>query len=216
LVVHRSARRDVLADLLWPDLPDPRHNLRVTLDYLRGAIEPRRAAFGPSGYIHADRQRIAFGTEVRCDLWDLHEHLKRAEGAEFAGDLPAALGFYDLAVPLFTAPPFEEIGHLDWARTEQTRWCRRFNAAAARSAELHLAGGAFHHAIYAAERASVADPYDEQAYCIMARAHLAGGNHQRARAALQECVTALNDLCVPPSPSTAALLAEIGTPLLPR
>ncbi|NNF56320.1 MAG: hypothetical protein HKN03_17980, partial [Acidimicrobiales bacterium] len=42
LVVHRSARRDVLADLLWPDLPDPRHNLRVTLDYLRGAIEPRR------------------------------------------------------------------------------------------------------------------------------------------------------------------------------
>lgn len=212
LVVHREVRRDVLADLLWPDLPDPRHNLRVTLDYLRGAIEVHHAHGQPAGYVHADRRTITFDSNVQCDLWDLEAHLTRADEAEFAGDLTSALRFYDLALPLWTAAPFEEIGHLDWARNEQTRWCRRFGSAATRCAELHLTAGAFHHAIYAGERASRADPYDEQPYCITARAHLAGGNRQRARAALHDCLAALKDLGVPPSPSTAALHAEIGMP----
>ncbi|MGV8896178.1 MAG: AfsR/SARP family transcriptional regulator [Rhodoglobus sp.] len=216
LIVYRGARREVLADLLWPDHPDPRHNLRVTLDYLRGAIEsPQRTSESPV-YIRADRRTIAFDSNVHCDLWELDEHLNRAAEAEFAGDLTEALRRYDLALPLWEGPPFEEIAHLDWARDHQARWCRRFGIAATRCAEMHLAASAFHMAIYAAERASGVDPYDEQAYCITARIHLACGARQRARAALQECVSALNDLGVQPSPPTVALLAEVGPPLTVR
>ena len=212
LVVYRSARREVIADLLWPDLPDPRHNLRVTLDYLRGAIAPQSPRKSPA-YIRADRRTIAFDANVQSDLWEIEEHLTRAAAAERSGDLSSALGSYDLALPLWAGPPFDEIAHLDWARDQQARWCRRFGTAATRCAELHLAASAFQRAIYAAEQASGVDKYDELAYCIAARAHVAVGNRQRARIALQECVSALNDLGVRPSPPTIALLAEVGAPL---
>ncbi|MEO6571529.1 MAG: bacterial transcriptional activator domain-containing protein, partial [Ilumatobacteraceae bacterium] len=211
LVAHRRVRREVVADALWPDLPDPRHNLRVTLSYLHRAMAAGSAPGTANPYVRADRQLISLvESRVRCDLWDLDAHLSRAGEAERSGDPAAALRAYDLALPLWVGPPFEGIAHVDWVRDEQTTWRQRYGVAANRCGELHLAAGATGEAICAADHAIRANPDDERAFGIAARAHLAAGDKAAARRVLDACVTMLGDLGVRPSEPTGALLAELG------
>jgi hypothetical protein len=40
LVAHRRARREAVANELWPDLADPAHNVRVTLNYFSNYCNP--------------------------------------------------------------------------------------------------------------------------------------------------------------------------------
>ena len=70
----------------------------------------------------------------------------------------------------------------------------------------------------AAEYAITADPTTEPAHALLVRAHLAAGDHQQARRALDACVSALADLDVRPSAATLDLFAaaEDGAPLTVR
>lgn len=217
LVVHRRVRREAVADALWPDIADPRHNLRVTLSYLRGAIEQERTPHGDAAYLHADQSTISFVmSRVRCDLWELDDHLGRAECAEREGRPADALDSYDRALDVWAGPPFDDIVDSDWARDEQTRWRRRFGAAAVRCGELHLAAGTIDGAKRAAEQAIATDPVDETAYQLLARAHLAAGDARCARRTLDECIAALHELGVAPTAHTTTLLDSAATGTLER
>lgn len=210
LVAQRRVRREVLAELLWPDVLTGRHNLRVTLNYLRRALGPVPGRGGETAYLRADQETVrVVEAHVCCDLWELAGHLDRADRAERDGDPAVAIDCYEAALPLWTGPPFADVADADWARDEQTRWRHRFGAAAIRCGELHLANGSVDAARRAAERALAADPLDERGYHLLARAHLAAGDPAGARRALVACSDALGDLGLTLDPASAQMLVDL-------
>ena len=78
LVMHRgeARRRDALAGLLWPEIPnaDALRNLRVTLSRLRDAIRDRDA---DTSYLDITRRTIQFLDGARCstDIWTMQRAL---------------------------------------------------------------------------------------------------------------------------------------------
>jgi DNA-binding SARP family transcriptional activator len=211
LVAHRRARRDVVADALWPDLLDARHNLRVTLNYLQHVLEPDRARQEASSHLVTDADSLALqpGPRLQCDLWELERMLDIADRAERDGQPAPALDAYRAAMPLWRGAPYEDIV-ADWARDEQVRWLRRYLAAAVRAGDLLLAAGDHAGAAEAAGYALRADPTDERSYQLLARAHLAADDPHRARSALDQCRQALDALGVQPSPATVELMRSSG------
>ena len=132
LVARRRARRDVMADVLWPDAGDARHNLRVTLNYLRGMLEPEHARNAPSYFLRADHDTVALHprAQLHCDVWELAAHLDRADAAERSGDPRGALDAYLAALPMWRGEPYDDIADAEWVRDEQTRWRNRYGRAA--------------------------------------------------------------------------------------
>jgi DNA-binding SARP family transcriptional activator len=213
LVTQRSARRELVADTLWPEHHDPRHNLRVTLGYLHDVLEPdRRPGERPAGPLTADQRTIALvaGDRLRCDLWDLAAHLDAAAAAERAGDPQVALDAYDEAIALWHGEPFADLADVGWVAEIQTSVRARFVTAALRAGELHLAGGQLHDASTAAGAALAADRFDERAHRLVIRTHLAHDDRLGARRAVDAALATLDELGVPPSDETLALARLVG------
>lgn len=211
LVAHRRVRRDVVADALWPDLLDARHNLRVTLNYLQHVLEPDRPKHEPSSHLTTTTDTLIFqpGPRLQCDLWELERLLDLADKAEREGHPEAALAAYHSALPLWRGAPYDDVVS-DWARDERSRWLRRYLAAAVRTGDLLLASGDTTGAIEAAGHALRADSSDERSYQLLARAHLADDDPHRSRSALEQCLVALDVLGVRPSTSTLGLMRSSG------
>ncbi len=211
LVARRRVRREVAADALWPELADPRHNLRVTLNYLQGILEPNRPRTEPSYFLRTrgDTLTLVSSDRLRCDVWDLAAHLDAADAAERSGDPAAALAAYQAALPLWRGDPYDDIGDVEWARDEQRQWTNRYVVAALRAGELLFAKRAAHEASRAAEHALTADSAHEPAYQLLARALLALHDTRGARRALDACLSALAGLGVTPSSATLELLAAL-------
>lgn len=207
LAVGRLQRREEIAELMWPDTADPRHNLRVTVGYLQRAMGDHAALV-----VDQDRIRLLPSPWLRCDLRELEELLDAADAAERAGDPGRALDRYGVLLPMWRGDPFADLGDVDWIRDEQTRRRGRYVAAAVRAGELHLAAGAFRAALEAARRAIDADRFDERAHRLAIAALLADGDQGTARLAAERCVAALAELAVSPSPETLTLIdAIVGT-----
>ena len=205
LAVDPVQRRDAVADAMWPDHPDPRHNLRVTLSYLRRALG---IDDGPSdGGLRADAStiRLAPGAALRCDLWQFDAHLRAAAAFERAGDPVNALDAYTAAMALWRGTPFVDL-HVERLALAARRLCGDFVRAALRAGELWLAAGDVDAAMHAGRAALAADPLDESAHRLVIRAHVASGDRGRARAALEDCVAALAEIHVVPDPATLALV----------
>lgn len=212
LVAHRTARREVVADALWPDHPDPRHNLRVTLGYLHDVLDPGRRPGQPSPHLEADQRTIALvaSDRFRCDLWDLEAHLAAGAAAERSGDPVGALAAYDAALPLWRGDPFDDVAAATWAADQQGHLRARFTAAALRTGELHLAGGSPRAAAGAASAMLAADRYDERAHQLVVRAHLAEGDRRGAQRALDAALAVVAELGVRPDDETLALARTIA------
>jgi LuxR family transcriptional regulator, maltose regulon positive regulatory protein len=211
LVIHGRTRRDSVANELWPEHPSPRHNLRVTLNYLQEGLDPSRRSSPEDTVLRTDKHTLALvgGPDVQCDIWSLARDLDAAETAEAAGQPGRALEAYDRALRYWNARPFEDVADIDWIRDEQTRWCRRIVVAAVRAGHLHMAVGAHDRACDAARRALIADETDEPAYQLLASAHLALGHVAVARDVLHECLLVLGDMDVEPSDRTRDLLDAV-------
>lgn len=212
LVAFRRVRREAVAAELWPDASDPGHNLRVTLNYLKQAMEPppggtHRPLVRTSGdWVFIDDQRG--GPSI--DLWELDEHLDRAEVAERAVDLATALEHYRQLLMLWGGEPLSDVAFAAWAEPVRSLVRTRYVAAALRAGELWLSAGELSDARRAAERALTADLYCEPAHRLLVRSHLAAGNPSAAREACAACVAALADLGAEPDASTAALAATVA------
>lgn len=214
LVAHRRVRREVIATEMWPDAKDPGHNLRVTLNYLRQAIA-FRSDDGLRSLVRSTGDWLSIDDQPGgpwIDLWQLDEHLDRAEAAERAVDVAAALRHYQQLMPLWVGEPFTDVAYVSWAEPVRSRVRGRYVAAALRAGELWLSAGDLTQARRAAERALIADGYCEPAHRLLARAHLAAGHPSAAREALAACVAALADLGVEPDATTAALAATLSAP----
>jgi LuxR family maltose regulon positive regulatory protein len=210
LVAHPRCRRDVAADALWPELPDPRHNLRVTLNYLQGVLQPERLRSDPPFFLQTHGEWLALVRDelLEVDAWALDAHLDDADAAERSRDPAAALDAYRAVLPWWRGDPFADVAGADWSLSLQQRWRTRYVTAAVRGGELALAKGAPGESRRAAERALIADPHSEAGYQLLARSYLALEDPAGARAALDACMRALDDLDALPDPTTRRLVAD--------
>lgn len=205
LALGRAQRRDEIAELLWPDTADPRHNLRVTLGYLQRVLRDHGAEL----CVMADQHSIRLlpNPRLSCDLWSFDRLLDAAGRAEREGDPQRALDRYGEALPLWQGEPFGDLADVDWLRDERTRLRRRYGEMALRAGHLHQVAGAPNLAAAAASHALLADPYDEAAHALLVRAHIADGDAHRARTAAERCLAALDELGVAPSAALAPVIA---------
>lgn len=224
LVAEPRSRRDAVAEALWPELADPRHNLRVTLNYLQRVLQPERLRTDPPYFLQAHGDWLVLQRDnerLRIDAWELDRLLAVAATAERDLDPIAASAAYRACLPLWRGDPFVDVVDRAWAQWEQSHRRNRFTEAARRGGELALAKDAHDEALHAAERALAADPTSESAYQLLTRAYLAADDPAGARHALADCQRALAELDVRPDATTQRLMATVAgwrssEPLLQR
>jgi DNA-binding SARP family transcriptional activator len=210
LIARKTARREAVAADLWPQSRDGAHNLRVTLNYLQRVLQPERTTREPPYFLRSDGPwlKLADDDRLRVDVWVLDQLLDEADAAERSNEPGAALAALRSALPIWRGEPYADVPYADWVQLERARLRARYTAAALRTGELLLAGGAPTDARDAARYAVHADPTCEPAYRILIGAAVALGDDPSARHALQQCRSALAAINAEPSRATTGLIAD--------
>ena len=217
LTLRDSVTRDELMDLLWPDLrpDDAAGNLRVTLSYLRRALEPDRPRGTPSYHLRVDGDTIGLtrSDHLRVDLADLREHLAGipARPAD-AGDRDTGLA---AAVELWRGEPLADLARLPAFAPEVAEVGMLLADAALLLGERRLAEGDTSQALRLAERVLAADPVAERSLRLLLAARLHRAEPVAVAAAMRRIEAALADLGVAPEPATAMLLRRARLTLAP-
>ena len=186
LVLHPETSRDRAATALWPNLDRDRSakNLRTTLNYLHGVLEPTRSSGDAPWFVRTVGQRLTLHPTTTVDLWCFHDRLDRADEADRAGHPRDALPLLLEAIAEWRGDPAADLDH-EWLELERIHARSRYVRASCRAAELLVAIGQPDRAITAARPALDADPYHERSYRALADAYRAIGDHTSARAILE-------------------------------
>ena len=216
LVDHRALRRSEAADLLWPELDAEAasSNLRTTLSYLLGILEPHRRQ-GEAPYLLAQDAgilRLTDDEHIVVDAWELEERLEAAATAENSGLVSVALERLLDALAFWHGPYLDDVATEEWAQPARRRMHEQVATAAIRASELLVAGDRPQEAARPARIALEADPWSEAAYRTLIAAHLASADRGAATKAIAECESMLTELGVEPDASTRALLAHVDSP----
>lgn len=185
LVLHPDTSRDRAATALWPDLDAARSakNLRTTLNYLHGVVEPSRGSGDAPWFVRSAGQRLTLHSSADVDLWRFRSLLDRAERADRDGHPLDALPLLLEAVEDWNGGLAPDLDH-EWLELERIHVRSRYVRAACRAAELLVAMGQPDRAIAAARPALDTDPYHERAYRALAEAYRSLDDHTSARAIL--------------------------------
>jgi predicted ATPase/DNA-binding SARP family transcriptional activator len=199
----RAISREVLIELLWPEVAPARGRgrLRQALTFVRKELEPSE----PPAIIADNAQVELSSAVVRTDVAELEATLARAasaQGDERDRGLRTAVGLYKGEL----LP-----GRLDdWIIPERGRLRARFLAAAHEVALSLLRSGDARGAIEVGLRAVAEDPLAEEARRDVMRAYARAGERAKAIAAYRSLEEALRrELGAPPSPATRELAREI-------
>ncbi len=199
LAVERQARRDDLAERMWPglDVGNARRNLRRELARLRDA--------GLREALVADDVRIALSAAVRVDI-DAFRH------ALAEGDARAALALWrgPLAQDIVSAG---EPWFSDWVEAHRSRLAAVRREALERAAADAEAAGDRHAALEALQAAIADDPLQERLHREVMRLFSELGEREQALAQYQQCRQVLEDeLGLAPLAETEALARSLRSP----
>ena len=185
LVMRPNTTREQLAGALWPDVAMERaaKNLRTTLSYLHGVLEPRRPPGDATWFVRIDGSSVALSPTLDVDLWRFRELLDAADEAERAGRPNAALPLMLEALDLWGGDLAEDLD-LEFLELERIHLRSRFVRASCRAAELLVASRRPNEAIAVARPALDVDRWNERSYLALADAYVAIGDHTSARAVL--------------------------------
>ena len=214
LLTGHKHRRDVLANLLWPDLDQARARAG-----LRRVLRTLRAAIG-SAPVVADHETV--GLRVRDSLWadvtDFQQRLANVRVYGAAGGVdPTGQLLLEEAVALYRAdllagfnlrdaPDFE-----NWLCIEREALRRAVTSALEMLVRLHTARGSYAQALDFAQRWLALDPAEERAHQALIELYLRSGNLPAARRQYEVCASVLAaEIGVPPSPETQLLLAAVA------
>ncbi len=200
-------RRDKLAGLLWPDLPESsaRGNLRHTLWRLRKALGPS----APTGrdYVLADEYSLTL--DPQADLWVDTRVL------ELLPLGPPSLAALTHSVEVYRGellPGCDE----DWVTFERERLQAVFETRMAHLLDALVQTQRWDDVLAWGERWIALGHIPEAAYRALILAHAARGDMAGAAAAYQRCLKALREhLGVDPSPATRAAYDSALRPSLP-
>lgn len=223
----RPHRRDALAGLLWPDLPneDARRNLRKTLFHLKKTLE----GAWPDGLefeqlIQAARDSIQLDPRlVDLDARNFHAALEavQAHRHHSLAACPACMAHLEECVRLYAgeflagfylsdAPGFD-----DWVHQQRESASRKADAALAALTEACLNRGEPQAAQEYAARQLALNPLQEAAHRAMMRALAAQGKRAEALAHYETCRRILDEeLGEAPDAQTEALRRQIAAETL--
>ncbi len=212
-VAGKRHSRDVIADLLWPDL-DREHGrsaLRSTLHALITAI--------PIKWIEADRTTLMLNREV---IWvDVHAFTSLLSGYQSHGHSPdvvcdQCLPLYSQAIELYRADFMvgfslsDSVGYDDWQISER-EGLRREYADIHRRLSIYYADLQQHNqAIKHAQQWLSMDTFHEPAHRQLMRLYAANGQRAEALRQYQQAVEVLDaELATPPEDETTHLYETI-------
>ena len=183
MVLHPHSGRDQAATALWPDLDAARatKNLRTTLNYLHGVLEPGRSPGAATWFVRADGQRLTLHPSLEIDLIAFNGRVDAATSAEQGGHPTAALPLLLDAIALWNGELAIDLDY-EWIDLERIHVRSRFVRAACRAAELLTAVGRPAEAVAPARVALDADSYHAGSYRALAAAYRAIGDTTSARA----------------------------------
>jgi DNA-binding SARP family transcriptional activator len=214
LVGHRRTQRTAILAALWPNT-DPHaaaNNLAVTLNYLLRVLEPWRRAGQPPYLIRLDGQTVELvtGPYLHIDVDQFDRHLASAAHAEAEGSASAALDHDLAASELYRGELFADVEDADWLDLDREHYRTRFVTISIRAAQLLLGQDNIEQAQRLAQRVLTADPWNEDAYTVLATAALTRGDRSTARSILTRCLTVLDDFGADPSPTTQQVARRCG------
>lgn len=182
LVLHPQTSREQAAAALWPELDHRKSskNLRTTLNYLHGVLEPGRETGRAPWFVRSDGPRLELHGSLDVDVRRFGELLDRAEAAERAGHPRVALPLLTDAIELWRGDLAIDLDY-EWLDLDRIHLRSRFVRAACRTAELNTAMGQGDRAIDPARAALEADPYHRASYRALAAAYRSVGDHTSAR-----------------------------------
>lgn len=212
LAAHPTAAREQVAARLWPDLDRPaaKRNLRVTLSYLRRALDPGGSAPDRSPLLDEGAGLLGFAPgAVRIDLTDLAATGEELRLAVARGD---DAGVVAAARALVRFPRGELLGGAvpEWAAPfDQARRDAEVEAASAATPRLlALAQDGLAEAV--AERGLAIDPWAERLHQAVVRARIGRDDLDGARRAMARSLRAVQDLGADPEPATVELARRLG------
>lgn len=183
LVLNPDTSRSRAAAALWPDLdPDKAgKNLRTTLNYVHGVLEPQRSSGEAAWFVRSDGQQITLHASLDVDLWRFRDLLDRADEAERRGHPTEALPLLVEACRSWRGDLAADLDH-EWLELERIHLRGRFVRAACRAAELLVATGRPAEAVEIVRSAVEVDPWNDRGYAALAAGYRALGDLTSARA----------------------------------
>ncbi|MCE9658546.1 MAG: AAA family ATPase [Burkholderiales bacterium] len=196
LAVERKARRDELAERMWPglDVASARRNLRRELARLRDA--------GLREAIAADDERIVLADTVRIDV---DAFLRGVADGDARAALALWRGPFAQDIVSATEPWFS-----DWAEAQRSRLVAARRQALERVAAAAEAAGDRHAALESLQAALADDPLQERLHREAMRLLAALGEREQALAQYERCCQVLEDeLGIAPLAETEALARSL-------
>lgn len=216
LVLAPAAARDLVADRLWPELTSAAaaRNLRVTLSYLRTALDPQRAA--PDDPLVVEDEgtlRLSASRRLRIDLRDEAAVLAALQEAAAVDDTAALLAGARRLRRLPVGPPLGGAAVGAWAEALLRRRRDDLLATIARVAPVALDAGDAELAEALVQRGLALDPWSERLHQLLIRSRAERDDLDGARRALRDALAQLHELGVSPERATLALARSIGIEL---
>lgn len=191
LAIHRAGTRERIAGSLWPDIAADRasRNLRTTLNYLHGVLEPRRSSGDATWFVRVEGSDITLHGSLDVDVWHFTSLLARSDQHEASGRVSDALPLLLDAVSVYGGDLAPELDQ-PWLELERIHLRSRYVRAACRAAELLSAKRRPDEAVEIATASLGVDPYHQATYAALAEAYEMLGDTTsasavRARASLQ-------------------------------
>ncbi|WP_332667876.1 AfsR/SARP family transcriptional regulator, partial [Aeromicrobium sp.] len=192
----RGIRRELLADLLWPDSVDAGSKLSVALSQLRRVLDPDRE-HSTDHLVHADRASIRLDMDnVSVDVVDFavaaHESLAAAQAGR-----PEAIEMLEAAAALHTGEFLEEDLAEDWP-TQIRDEVESLGHDVIRVLAFALKSGPDpERSVPWLARLLTFDPFDESTYAALMQALTAAGRHGEARRHHRAYVLRMREIGVP-------------------
>lgn len=202
----RTATRDRLLDVFWPDVTPTRarNRLHVALGALRRSI----SAVTDAAVVehHDGSYRISGEVEVVLDLEEFDRHASEGGRYERDGDVDAAIAHYDKAVEWYGGPLLPDHPYEEWTVLPRETCRLAYLDLLDRLGALHLDAGRLDQAIAVAQRLVDEDPCHEEAHRLAMRCFALQGRAERAERQFALCARALaSRLDVEPSAATVEL-----------
>jgi DNA-binding SARP family transcriptional activator len=217
LVVHRGpVHRDVLLDLLWPDMPasSSLNRLRVTLHTLRQALLPT-----PDGHDPADDIVLNVGPTyvlnpaalIWVDADAFSAHFEAGLRLERQGRMDAAGREYAAAEALYRDDFLLEDLYEDWTVLRREELTDQYLLLLNKLGQYCLRTDDIEGCIARCHKLLAKEPCSEEAYQRLIRCYLQLGQHRRAARWYDICERTLRqELDVSPSEETQRLHRDIA------
>ena len=208
--------RDAILEALWPGAPPKSadHSLRTTVGLLRKALEPDLKRGPDSRYVIRQRPGYLFDRDSDCevDAWEFEKHRKKAEAAQEAGDLAAAIDEYRAALELVRGVFLAEDPYEEWAMEARQEWQERHLGVFSNLSECLALKGRYTEAIEVCERALEMDGYREELHRRLMLYHYCAGEQGLALQTYRRYAKTLREeLGSEPSPDLSRLKTQIET-----